>query len=72
MRAAGRLDVPAGEVEAKLRHRSPAVPARVTPTDDGFELVLAAPAYGVARGQNAVLYDRDVVVGAGVIVAASG
>jgi tRNA-specific 2-thiouridylase len=72
VRAAGRLDVPGGEVEAKLRHRSPAVAAHVTPTDDGFELELAAPAYGVARGQNAVLYDRDVVVGAGVIVAASG
>jgi len=72
VRAVGRLDLPAGEVDAKLRYRSPAVRAQVTPTDEGFELLLAEPAYGVARGQNAVLYDRDVVVGAGVIVAASG
>ena len=34
----------------------------------GFDAVLDAPAYGVAPGQAAVLYDGDVVVGAGRIV----
>ena len=35
-------------------------------TDDGFALELDEPAYGVAPGQVAVLYDDDAVVGAGV------
>ena len=33
----------------------------------GFELQLDEPAYGVARGQAAVLYDGDAVVGCGTI-----
>ena len=41
-----------------------AVPARVVPSADGFELELDEPALGVAAGQAAVLYDGDTVVGA--------
>ena len=51
----------------KLRYRSAPVPASVVPADDGFVLQLHEPAYGVARGQFAVVYDDDVVVGAGAI-----
>ena len=43
------------------------MPARVEATADGFRLELEAPSFGVAPGQAAVLYDGDVVVGAGVI-----
>jgi len=68
--ARGRLYAEAERVEAKLRYRSPAVPARVEPTDSGFRLELDEPAYGVAAGQAAVLYDADTVVGYGVITAA--
>src|SRR5213592_841589 len=53
----GRLYVEAERVEAKLRYRSPAVPARVEPTAHGFRLELDEPAHGVAAGQAAVLYD---------------
>ena len=67
--ARGRLYVEARRVEAKLRYRSPAVPARVEPTARGFRLVLDEPAYGVAAGQAAVLYDGDTVVGYGLITA---
>ena len=70
VRASGRLHVDAGRVEAKLRYRSPAVGADVTASDRGFELGLDEPAYGVAPGQAAVLYEGDVVVGAGLIVSA--
>jgi tRNA U34 2-thiouridine synthase MnmA/TrmU len=52
---------------AKLRYRSDALHVDVEETDDGFALQLAEPAYGVARGQVAVVYDEDAVVGAGVI-----
>jgi tRNA-specific 2-thiouridylase len=51
----------------KLRYRSEAIRAAVTATDDGFTVDLVEPAYGVARGQVAVVYDDDAVVGAGVI-----
>ena len=67
--ARGRLFVPVDRVEAKLRYRSPAVSAGVEPTPRGFRLALEEPAYGVARGQAAVLYDDDVVVGSGLVTA---
>ena len=56
----------------KLRYRSGAVRAAVAATDDGFTLEFGEPAYGVARGQVAVVYDDDAVVGAGVITAVDG
>jgi tRNA-specific 2-thiouridylase len=65
--ARGRIHVPVANAHAKLRYRSPAVPARVTTTPRGFRLELEQPAYAVARGQTAVLYEDDAVVGAGVI-----
>jgi tRNA-uridine 2-sulfurtransferase len=65
--ARGRVFVPVERVEAKLRYRSPGVPATVLPAEHGFELRLDAPAYAVAPGQAAVLYEDDVVVGSGVI-----
>jgi tRNA-specific 2-thiouridylase len=67
--ARGRLYAEAKRVEAKLRYRSPAVPATVAPTARGFRLELDEPAYGVAPGQAAVLYDGDAVVGYGLIAA---
>ena len=69
--ASGRLFVPADRVQAKLRYRSPTLPARVEPTSRGFRLVLEEPAYGVASGQTAVLYEGDAVVGAGVVTSAA-
>jgi tRNA-uridine 2-sulfurtransferase len=65
--ARGRLFVPVERVDAKLRYRSPASPARVVADGRGFRLQLDAPAYGVAVGQAAVLYEGDAVVGAGII-----
>jgi tRNA-uridine 2-sulfurtransferase len=67
--ARGRLYAAAERVDAKLRYRSPAVPARVEPTARGFRLELDEPAHGVAAGQAAVLYDGDTVVGYGLITA---
>ena len=65
--AAGRLYVDVDRADAKLRYRSPAVAATVRVTDAGFELQLDEPAYGVARGQAAVLYEGDAVVGCGLV-----
>ena len=65
--ARGRLHVPVERVDAKLRYRSPVVAAEVVARDNGFSLRLDEPAYGVAPGQAAVLYEGDAVVGAGTI-----
>jgi tRNA-specific 2-thiouridylase len=65
--ARGRLYVPADRVAVKVRYRSPAVDATVTSTTRGFRLDLDEPAYGVAPGQTAVLYEDDCVVGAGLV-----
>jgi tRNA-specific 2-thiouridylase len=63
----GRLVMPAARVHAKLRYRSAPLPATVREVPGGFDLELDEPAYGVAPGQAAVLYDGDMVVGSGVI-----
>ena len=68
----GRLYLPVERAEAKLRYRSDAVPAIVEATGDGFVLRLEQPAFAVAPGQVAVLYDDGAIVGAGVIVTATG
>jgi tRNA-uridine 2-sulfurtransferase len=67
--ARGRLHADVRRVEAKLRYRSPAVRAQVEPTSNGFSLTLDVPAYGVAPGQAAVIYDGESVVGYGRITA---
>jgi tRNA-specific 2-thiouridylase len=65
--ARGRLYVRVNRAEVKWRYRSPAVPATVEETERGFRMALDEPAHGVAAGQAAVLYEDDVVVGAGVL-----
>jgi tRNA-uridine 2-sulfurtransferase len=71
VRAAGKLFMDVGRAEVKLRYRSPAVPGAVTPVSRGFQVELDEPAYGVATGQAAVLYEHDVVVGAGRVTSSS-
>jgi tRNA-specific 2-thiouridylase len=68
--ARGRLFVPETTASVKLRYRSPAVETRVEQTATGFRLHLDEPAYGVARGQAAVLYDGDAVIGSGLVTSA--
>ena len=66
--ARGRLYAAVDRADAKLRYRAPAVPARVHETERGFRLELEEPAYGVAPGQAAVLYEQDAVVGYGIVL----
>jgi len=65
--ARGRLYADVQRVDAKLRYRSPPLAATVERSDGGFTLELDEPAYGVAPGQAAVLYEDGVVVGAGLV-----
>jgi tRNA-specific 2-thiouridylase len=70
--AVGPLHLPTERVEAKVRHRSEAVPAAVRPTADGFHLRFDRPVDAPAPGQIAALYVDDAVVGAGVIESVAG
>jgi tRNA-specific 2-thiouridylase len=63
--AGGKLHVEVDRADVKLRYRSPAVPATVQRLRRGFRVTMDEPVYGVATGQAAVLYEKDVVVGAG-------
>jgi tRNA-uridine 2-sulfurtransferase len=69
--ARGRMFVPVRRGEVKLRYRTPAVRAAVETAASGFRLDLDEPVYGVARGQAAVVYEGDVVVGSGLISSSS-
>jgi len=71
VRARGRLYAPVIRADAKLRYRGPATPASVEVVDGGFVLELDRAVEAAARGQAAVLYDGDAVVGCGTIVDAT-
>ena len=66
------LHLPVERAEAKLRYRSRSDRQRAFGrNDDGFALALEQPAYGVAPGQIAALYDDGgAVVGCGVVSSA--
>src|SRR5262249_38850830 len=53
----------------QLRAHGEAHPATARAAGDGLRIRLRAPARGVARGQAAVLYDGDTVLGSGTITA---
>ena len=69
--ASGRLFASVTRGDAKLRYRSPAVPADVEADAGGFQLRFDEPAYGVAAGQTAVVYEGDAVVGSGTIASSA-
>jgi tRNA-specific 2-thiouridylase len=66
--ASGRLYTPIERADVKIRYRSAPVAATIGQVPDGFTARLDEPVYGAAPGQTAVLYDGDVVVGAGTLV----
>lgn len=57
-------------VMAKMRYRSPLVPAIIAPIDSRrVRIVFDKPVSGVCPGQAAVFYDGDTVIGGGIIEA---
>jgi tRNA-specific 2-thiouridylase len=65
--ASGQVFASVTRGDAKLRYRSPALPADVEQTAEGFRLRFDEPAYGVAPGQTAVVYEDDAIVASGTI-----
>ncbi|MEM7496187.1 MAG: aminomethyltransferase beta-barrel domain-containing protein, partial [Myxococcota bacterium] len=59
------------QVHVQIRARGTPCPARWQwqPQEDVLELTVDTPAFAVALGQAAVLYDGDVVLGGGIISA---
>jgi tRNA-specific 2-thiouridylase len=66
-------DDPDGPIDAlvQLRAHGETFPATCSPADGAVQIRLHRPARGVARGQAAVLYDGDTVLGSATIAAAS-
>ena len=55
--------------EAKLRYRQSPAPCRVIQTgEDELTLIFDTPQRAPAKGQSAVIYDGDIVVGGGIII----
>lgn len=68
--ARGRLYAPVERADVKIRYRSAPVAATIGEIAGGFTAELDEPVHGAAPGQTAVVYDGDVVVGAGTLVPA--
>ena len=54
---------------AKIRYRQEEQPATVYKTETGIKIVFDEPQRAATPGQSAVLYDKDVVLGGGIITA---
>ncbi len=54
--------------ELKVRYRTRAISARVIIDGDTGKVVLESPVFGLAKGQFAVFYDGDRLLGGGMIV----
>lgn len=54
--------------EVQVRYRSTPVPATVIPLENSrIKLVFDEPQFGITPGQAAVLYDKEIVLGGGII-----
>jgi tRNA-specific 2-thiouridylase len=60
-------DRTAFDCQVKVRYRTHAVPARVRIEGDRGRVELEEPVYGLARGQFAVFYDGERLLGGGMI-----
>jgi tRNA-specific 2-thiouridylase len=55
------------EITAKIRYQAPEAAAELYPTDDSAEVRFVEPQSAIAPGQSIVFYQRDEVLGGGII-----
>ncbi|MBI3354349.1 MAG: tRNA 2-thiouridine(34) synthase MnmA [Nitrospirae bacterium] len=56
------------EAGAKIRYRNPEAPAIISPVgEDKIRVRFKEPQRAIAKGQSVVFYDKDVVIGGGII-----
>jgi tRNA-specific 2-thiouridylase len=65
----GRPLAPGDVCQVQVRYRARAVPARVATSNGRLTLELAEPVRAITPGQSGVLYDRDRMIGGGIICA---
>jgi tRNA-specific 2-thiouridylase len=68
---AGEPPPPGAAVEAKIRYRTPAAPARVYPEGGGARVLFGRPQRAITPGQAVVFYRGEEVVGGGIIARSS-
>ncbi|MDR2766434.1 MAG: tRNA 2-thiouridine(34) synthase MnmA [Holosporaceae bacterium] len=56
-----------GDCQVKIRSTTKKIDAKIVKNSDEYSVILAVAEYGVAGGQHCVFYDRDKVLGGGVI-----
>ena len=54
--------------QIRLRHRAPLIDCTVRNSNDGFVIKLEKPERAIAPGQSAVIYDKEVVLGGGIVI----
>ena len=54
-------------VEVKIRYNHTEVPAEVMSLDNGIKVCFREPQFAITPGQSAVFYNRDIVLGGGII-----
>jgi len=57
------------DLRVKVRYKSDSVPCQLTQHESGWDIVFNDLQYGIAKGQTAVLYRGDEVLGSGIITA---
>jgi tRNA-specific 2-thiouridylase len=53
--------------QVRSRYRADLIDAKLTKTDEGYDIQLTAPERAITSGQSAVIYDGDLVLGGGII-----
>lgn len=56
------------QVTARIRYKSPAVPATISLSGNNLSLNFSQPVWGVTPGQSLVIYKDDLLVGGGIIL----
>lgn len=54
--------------QVRTRYRAPLVPCKIDQTDTGIRLILDEQVRAITPGQSAVIYDKDTVLGGGIVI----